>query len=160
MKAKILKHKKTFVTCLVDDDVYDLYAEMPWHYSTTVGVRITLSTGIVTLKRMLMNFPENHDVLHVDKNSLNCQRSNLILRERSVGTMRNYHQSQSPKYKGVTRKFTGKGVVRWAAAIYLDGKTKHLGTFDTAELAAIAYDEAAKLHFGKNAVLNFRKIAS
>ena len=36
---------------------------------------------------------------------------------------------------------------KWRAQIYLNGKNKHLGLFDTAEEAHSAYCSAAKLHY-------------
>lgn len=49
----------------------------------------------------------------------------------------------SSGYKGVYPKRNGNSI-RWAAVISSGGKKIHLGNFATPELAAIAYDEAAK----------------
>lgn len=55
--------------------------------------------------------------------------------------------------KGVT--YCKKGRKRWQAQIQVDGKSIYLGTFDTPELAATAYDQAATVHHGAFARLNF-----
>lgn len=44
---------------------------------------------------------------------------------------------------------------KWAAAIKVDGRRKHLGLFGIEEEAARAYDAAARLHRGEFARLNF-----
>ena len=41
----------------------------------------------------------------------------------------------------------------------LDGKGLHIGTYDSEEAAARAYDNAAKLHKGEFAILNFQGAA-
>jgi hypothetical protein len=43
---------------------------------------------------------------------------------------------------------------KWAAAISVDGRKRHIGNFDTAEAAAKAYDEEAK-RLWTNPNLNF-----
>ena len=60
------------------------------------------------------------------------------------------------QYRGVA-----KNRKRWSAKIKHGGPIAlHLGTFDTAEQAALAYDEAAIRYHGSSAKLNFtdRKI--
>lgn len=53
-------------------------------------------------------------------------------------------------YKGVRAGKNGKYVAR----IFVDAKERHLGTFATPELAAEAYDAAAKILFGSFALTN------
>lgn len=53
-------------------------------------------------------------------------------------------------YKGVWKNPIG----RYRACIHLKNKTIHLGTHDTPELAALAYNNAATQHFGEYARLN------
>jgi hypothetical protein len=44
---------------------------------------------------------------------------------------------------------------RWRARMTIEGKQVHLGTFDTAEAAARAYDDAARAAYGDQVKLNF-----
>jgi hypothetical protein len=56
------------------------------------------------------------------------------------------------KYRGVHwHKRNGK----WRATIRYDGKVHHLGCFEDDEVAARAYDRAARAHQGEKAQLNF-----
>ncbi len=62
-------------------------------------------------------------------------------------------RSASSKFKGVTRGRKG----RWHAALYIPGgKSIRLGTFDTEDAAALAYDKAALEHLGPKCFLNLR----
>lgn len=59
------------------------------------------------------------------------------------------------QYRGVTRRTTRAGTVRYDAALSIKGRTTHIGSYDTPLIAARAYDKAAKEHHGDMAVLNF-----
>lgn len=79
---------------------------------------------------------------HKDGNGLNNQRRNL-----RVATRTENHHNRT-KYKTNTSGFKGVSAKsnRWMAKINIGGKAKHLGYFDTPELAAAAYAKAAKKH--------------
>lgn len=70
-------------------------------------------------------------------------------------------QNQQNKGKIRVRQCTSrfKGVVRdkrgWRASIKINDRQVRLGTFESEECAALAYDSAARQHFGEYANLNF-----
>lgn len=97
-------------------------------------------------------YPEG-EVDHINRNRLDDRRSNLRLstpsQNRANATARTRNRSG---FKGVSiSKHTG----RWQSILTFEGKRHFLGRFDTPEKAAAAYDDAARVHFGEFAVLNF-----
>lgn len=82
---------------------------------------------------------------HINQDPSDNRWCNLRLASKSEN-MRNVSmiKSNTSGYKGVSwSKATGK----WRASIKADGQQYHLGVFDTAEEASMAYTEAAlKLH--------------
>jgi len=88
---------------------------------------------------------------HKDRNTYNCQRSNLREATRQQqSSNRDKPKSNSSGFKGVDYY---KG--RWRARIRRGKVCNHLGYFDSSEDAARAYDRAATRLFGEFAVLNF-----
>lgn len=96
--------------------------------------------------------PEEID--HIDNNTLNNRIENLRGCTHQQN-MRNRlpHQGGSSQYLGVTWDRRNK---KWKAQIGDNGVVKHLGRFFDEEEAARAYDEAAKIHHGEFANLNFK----
>ncbi|KAL3326506.1 hypothetical protein AABB24_037261 [Solanum stoloniferum] len=70
-------------------------------------------------------------------------------------------ENLSCKHRGVRQRTWGKWVAEIREPVYISGEYKSkgkrlwLGTYSTAVDAAIAYDEAAKVMYGSNAILNF-----
>ena len=64
---------------------------------------------------------------------------------------RNKRMASVSGYRGVQQTPTGL----WRAKMRIDGKSRHLGTYESAEAAARAYDVAAIANHGGFAVLNF-----
>jgi hypothetical protein len=96
------------------------------------------------------------DLDHADRNRSNNRIANLRLATRSQnmvnsGPMRNNRCG----YRGVSRDIKANGKVRWRACSKIGGKTKMLGTFDTAEAAARAYDLFMVNAHGEFAKTNF-----
>lgn len=95
-------------------------------------------------------FPELKRIDHRDGNRLNCRRSNLREATQSQN-MQNIGKrlSKLTPYKGV---YPVKD--RWVAKIRANATNLHLGTFDSAEDAARAYNTAALKYHGEFAFLN------
>jgi len=103
-----------------------------------------------TLHRRIMDATKNECVDHRDGNTLNCQKSNL----RKCTKAQNRRNSPPRCQSG----FKGVRIVRsdkYYAAIDINGRTKTIGSADTAEGAARIYDAKALELWGEFAWLNF-----
>jgi hypothetical protein len=109
---------------------------------------------IELMHRRILAAPEGFEVDHRDGNGLNNQRYNLRLvpKFRNRQAFRRKSLGKSSRFRGV---FWNTQVQKWHARIEAFAKRYHLGTFETEEDAARAYDAAAKIHFGEFAQLNF-----
>ena len=99
--------------------------------------------------------PSGYQIDHIDRDKLNNHISNLRLVTPS--------QNQANVGKRSGNKSGFKGVYRnrrtkkesWIAVIKTAYKQRYLGTFNTKEDAAKAYDESAKEEWGEAAYTNF-----
>lgn len=107
----------------------------------------------VFMHRLVLNAPPGIAIDHIDGNGLNNHRSNLRLATASQnGANRRKVITGTSKFKGVSFH---KGRQNWQCTIIVRGKKIHLGTFLDETAAALAYDVAAKHHFGEFARTNF-----
>lgn len=83
---------------------------------------------------------------------LDCRLENLAYRTRSVAS-RQRKTSSGTGYTGVYREHK-----RYRAVISIDGKAKHIGMYDTAEEAAMAYNKLSKELFGEDRKVNKVKV--
>lgn len=95
---------------------------------------------------------DGKQVDHIDGDGLNNQRSNLRI---CTNTQNQHNRRQRvtgrSKYKGVVWHKQSK---RWVAQIRYHPNNIHIGSFDTEEEAAEAYNEKAKELRGEYAFLN------
>jgi hypothetical protein len=90
---------------------------------------------------------------HINRNGLDNRKSNLRIVNQALNCLNgNLQKNNTSGYRGVSWL---KRRSRWIVRINIDGILKYVGYFHNLTDAAIAYDKAAILHYGKNAVLNF-----
>lgn len=87
----------------------------------------------------------------MDHNGLNNTRANLRKCSRSLNCANKRGILAASGYRGVTLVRSG----RWRAAVGFNRVNKYLGTFDTAEAAAVARDNFVFARYGEFAILNF-----
>ncbi len=90
----------------------------------------------------------NNLVGFVNGNKLDCRLNNLIFRSRAVAS-RNRKTSSSTGYTGVYKEHN-----KYRSVISINGKSKHLGMFKTAEDAAKAFNEMSKTLYGEEGKQN------
>jgi hypothetical protein len=90
---------------------------------------------------------------HINGNGLDCRRSNMRPSTPSQnGANAKRSKANKSGFKGVAWDST-RG--KWFASIRVDRRTIALGRFDDIIVAALAYDSAARQHFGPFARTNF-----
>ena len=155
MKQISLTHDKV---ALVDDEDYIIACQYQWYpvkgkhtwYATT-QCKINGKYKTLYLHRLIMQASSEMEVDHRDGDGLNCLRNNMRLcRPLDNNRNRRIQKGNKSGYKGVRWHPRQK----WEAAISVKNKLIYLGLFEQKEDAAIAYNEAAKIHYGEFARLN------
>jgi hypothetical protein len=143
-------------SALVDDDDYDRLRSYQWFLSGTgyaVGfVPVNGRFELVYMHRLILKAGPDQLVDHVNGNKLDNRRCNLRL---ATPQQNSQHKRVSPlsntHLKGVGWH---KRRRKYHARIQFQGMRCHLGFFQDAELAALAYDAAARTLFGDYALCN------
>ena len=98
--------------------------------------------------------PKGMQINHRNHDRADDRLSNLeLVTPKENVRYRRKHKTNTSGYKGVKKRVLKSKIV-YRAEIYADGKHLHLGYFSSPEEAALAYNNAALLHFENYAVLN------
>ncbi len=142
-------------------DLRDVALVGEWRWTRQVNPRTTYARTViggrtVGMHRFLLGLQDEHRepggkcVDHINHNGLDNRRANLRVGDYvRNGQNRRPNRGTACGFKGVTRSGS-----RWAAHITVEGRDMLLGTYETAEAAAAAYDAAACEHFGVFALTN------
>ena len=105
----------------------------------------------VYMHRQIMGFPPKpFEVHHDDHDGLNNRRRNLLVATKGQQAANAFKKVPVTGYRGVAKNHK-----RFAAKIRVGCKWKYIGTFNTPEEAALAYDQAAINQWGRFAAPNF-----
>lgn len=143
---------------IVDAADYDWASGFCWfyHHKNTYARRAGGVSGRwIYLHREIMAPPSGLVVDHINRNKLDNRRCNLRVCTQAENTRNADYKRGASGLRGACRYKGG----RWQAKVRVGGKQISLGIFDTALEAALAYDTAARAHYGAFAVPNFPEAA-
>jgi len=147
---------------IVDDADFELVNSFKWcaarqkrgRYYAVRKIRKTGESRIFNMHRLIMPCAEGCFVDHKNGNGLDNRRENLRVCDRfQNASNRGKDLDNTSGFKGVFS--SGRKALPWRAKIKARGFSHYLGLHPTPELAAIAYDCAAKKLHGEFAKLNF-----
>ena len=134
---------------IVDSSDWELLKGYMWRLRVFGHNHYAVNSTRGMMHRMITGF---HRTDHINRNGLDNRRCNL--REAShADNLRNRgrQSNNSSGYKGVSRA----SKATWKAMIQYCGRDIYLGSFPNKELAALAYDAAARQYFKEFAYTNF-----
>lgn len=136
---------------------YDFLKHFKWNLANTGYFRtvkvINYKQKSILLHQLVFGKKSGYEIDHINQNKLDNRRCNLRFANKSNNSSnrRKQNGSYSSKYKGVV--FNKKRSVYYAN-ITFKNKQIFLGSFKTAEEAAISYNKKALELFGKFSCLN------
>lgn len=158
-------------TVLIDEEDLPLISVYKWHvmkkkaqeeglyyFSAPAKDTATGKYGNIFLHRLVLGCArrDGQKVDHKNHNTLDCRKENLRVctTSQNAQNARPYRKSTTG-FKGI---WQNKNTLHWVARIQEpNGKRVMLGTYETPEDAAKAYDRASIRYFGEFAVTNFPK---
>lgn len=143
---------------LVDAEDFAALSAYKWHTANGYVKRTSLARHgrrrNLYMHREIMKPMGRLVVDHRDGNKLNNTKANLRVctsSQNHANAIRASHNTSG--YKGVSYDSRWK---KWRARLHINKKEIWLGYFSLARDAALAYDKAARLYFGRYALTNFK----
>lgn len=145
---------------LVDDEDFALVSACRWRLHNN-GYAITNARNgargaTLFMHRLILTLADGEQTDHVNGNKLDNRRENLrrCTAAENSRNQRKWTTDRTSQYKGVYWSNTRR---RWTARITVNGRLLQVGSSQYELAAAVAYDEAAREHFGAFAAVNFPK---
>lgn len=148
-EIELTKGKKS----IIDDDDFDLISAYKWHAAgryagTQLWDAAAKKRTYLMMHNLIINPPKGQVVDHINGDSLDNRRSNLRIASNQQNSWNRRPRADSG-FLGVR-----KSGDQWMAAIYPNLTPISLGSYETKELAAAAYNEASAIIYGEFANLN------
>jgi hypothetical protein len=154
---------------LVDDEDYEWLSSFKWYacrkrsgngaviYATRDVMQDCKKIKISMHRQILgLSYGDGKICDHRNQNTFDNQRHNLRIVSRSLNQYNCKRKlNNTSGYRGVTWDKQRK---KWKAQIVIKNKHIYLGIFHEKESAASAYDKAAIIYYGNDAILNFPEI--
>jgi hypothetical protein len=142
---------------LIDIENAARFSDFNWHAARgSLVLRTARLNGMcfkVWLHKEVLGVGRDTLVDHINGDALDNRAANLRIATPQQNSWNRRKNSVARPYKGVSPEPSAPHL--WRAEIGIDGAKRHLGSFDTAEDAARAYDFAAVAAFGEFSRLNF-----
>ena len=140
---------------LVDDEGFEELNKYHWSITAGYAKRSVWSKEkmeSIYMHRVIMDTPKGMYTDHIDGNPLNNQKSNLRICTHSQNIQNSrMAKNNTTGFRGVALHKKSK---KYWARIKIDRESRYLGTFNSPEEAALAYNEVAKKYFGEFANTN------
>lgn len=146
-------------TALVDDCDYERVSMFSWYLMAAKNGRFYAyrqrpSFALMHRFILWLNDRKQGDVDHKNHDGLDNRRDNLRIcsRKQNQANRRKNEKHWSSQYKGVAKQPHANS---WIAQISVDNRTCYLGSYPSEFVAALIYDEWARLLHGEFAHTNF-----
>ena len=149
---KEIQLRNSPLKAIIDDDDFECVSQYKWTLQSGGYVRTFVGKSVLYLHRLVMGASGKLEIDHIDRNKLDCRKSNLRFATRTQNSANKDCNKGNPiKVKGVRWDDTRN---KYLARIGYDGITKNLGRYVNLIDAARAYNEAAIRIYGEYANIN------
>jgi hypothetical protein len=147
----VLDKDGTLIVSFIDLEDVDKVKHRNWSIGSGGYPIASENYKHIRIHRLVMKPPQGMVVDHIDGDKLDNRKSNLRICTQQENKFARHAVDAKSGYKGV---YYQKGNGRWWASVQARCHIYHLGRFDSAEKAALAYNDKALELFGEFAVLN------